>query len=79
MDPGQLLAALDQKLYFRSLDALLQMDGHGAFVWSAYLIATVVVLGMLLLPVRRKQKFLRQLSGELRRREGGPKARQEGD
>jgi heme exporter protein D len=67
-----LWSQLDQKLYFRSFDALLAMDGHGAFVWSAYLIATLVVLAILLRPVRRKQKFLQQLSGELKRRRGGP-------
>ena len=58
-------------MYFDSLDALLQMDGHGAYVWSAYAITLVVIVFMLLLPARRKKRFLRQLSAELRRSQGG--------
>ena len=30
----------------------LAMGGHGAFIWPAYLIATVVLLGLLILSVR---------------------------
>ncbi len=73
------LASLDQNLYFRSVDSLLDMDGHGAFVWSAYLISAVVLVAIVLVPVRRKRKFLSRLAGELKRREMGPTAMQEGD
>lgn len=79
MDLQGLLAPLDQKLYFRSVDALLEMDGHGAFVWSAYFIATLVVVAILLRPIRRRKKFLQRLSGELKRRQGGPIASSEVD
>jgi heme exporter protein D len=58
-------------MYFDSLDALLQMDGHGAYVWSAYAITLVVIVFILLSPARRKKRFLRQLSAELRRSQGG--------
>ncbi len=57
-------------MYFHSLDAVLHMDGHGAFVWSAYLITAAVVTVMLLAPRRRQRRFLRQLAGELRRQQG---------
>ena len=73
------LASLDQNLYFRSVDSLLDMDGHGAFVWSAYLITAVVLLAIVLVPVRRKRRFLGRLAGELKRRERGPTAMKEGD
>lgn len=73
------LARLDQNLYFRSVDSLMDMDGHGAFVWSAYLIAGLVLVAIVVVPVRRKRKFLNRLAGELKRREGGPKAMKEGD
>lgn len=79
MSVAQWFAQLDQNLYFRSVDALLDMEGHGAFVWSAYLITTLVVLAMLLLPLRRKRRFLRQLAGELKRREGSPRTKGGGD
>ena len=54
-------------MYFQSLDAILHMDGHGAFVWSAYLISTVVVLFILVSPGRRRRRFLKQLAGEAKR------------
>ena len=54
-------------MYFESLDALLHMDGHGAFVWAAYFITAVVVIGMLLLPRRREARLLKQYAGDLRR------------
>ena len=59
-------------MYFESFEALLHMDGHGAFVWTAYLITMVVVAAILIAPGRRKKKFLQQMAGELKRSQGTP-------
>jgi heme exporter protein D len=59
-------------MYFDSIGAMLTMDGHGVFVWSAYLITVVVVAALLVTPGRRRRKFLRGLAGELKRQQGGP-------
>ena len=59
-------------MYFDSVAAALAMDGHGAFVWSAYLITLVAVAALLVIPRRRERKILQQLAGELRRAEGRP-------
>ena len=59
-------------MYFDSIEALLSMDGHGGFVWTAYLITMVVIAGILIAPVRRKKKFLQQLAGELKRARAKP-------
>ncbi len=59
-------------MYFDSLQAVLEMDGHGAFVWAAYAITLVVLLLMLYTPRRRSRQQLRQLAGELRRQGGAP-------
>ena len=59
-------------MYFESFDALLHMDGHGVFVWAAYLITLVVIVSIFVLPLRRKSRFLRQMKGELRRAAGTP-------
>ena len=59
-------------MYFDSLQALLQMDGHGAFVWSAYTITLLVILFLLIAPRRRQARLLRDLAGELRRSQGAP-------
>ena len=54
-------------MYFDSISAALAMDGHGVFVWSAYLITTIAIASILVIPRRRERKFLKQLAGELRR------------
>jgi heme exporter protein D len=59
-------------MYFESVEQILRMDGHGAFVWSAYLITVVVLAGVLIAPGRRRKQFLRQLAGELKRSQGAP-------
>ncbi len=64
-------------MYFDSLQALVQMEGHGAFVWAAYAITFVVLLSMLLAPRRRSRRQLQQVAGELKRRQGAPSAKEE--
>jgi len=59
-------------MYFDSIESLIAMDGHGAFVWAAYLITVLVVATILVAPGRRQKKFLRQLAGELKRSQSGP-------
>ncbi len=57
-------------MYFQSLNELLHMDGHGAFVWTAYIITIAVIAVILVAPLRRQRGVLRQLAGELRRQQG---------
>jgi heme exporter protein D len=64
-------------MYFDSMETLLSMDGHGVFVWTAYLITMVVIAGILIAPLRRKRKFLLQLAGELKRTQAQPGNSQE--
>jgi heme exporter protein D len=56
-------------MYFQSLEALLHMDGHGVFVWSAYLLTSAVIALILVAPGRRKRRFLQQLAGEVKRQQ----------
>lgn len=64
-------------MYFENVEQILHMKGHGAFVWSAYLITTAVVTGVLIAPLRRRRLFLRQMAGELKRSQGAPNSTQE--
>lgn len=64
-------------MYFDSLDALLHMDGHGVYVWSAYLITLMVIVFIMLSPIRRKNRLLNEVAGELRRSEGAPSTDEE--
>ena len=66
-------------MYFDSVGAAIAMDGHGAFVWSAYGICLLVLVLTLLAPRRRQQKFLRQLAGEQKRQQQGLTANKEGN
>jgi heme exporter protein D len=54
-------------MYFDSISAALQMDGHGVYVWSAYFITIAVVATVLILPARREKAFLSELQGILKR------------
>lgn len=54
-------------MYFDSLDAVLTMGGHGAFVWTAYGVTAVVVALVLLLPARRRRRLLREVAAQLDR------------
>jgi heme exporter protein D len=54
-------------MYFDSLNAVLTMGGHGAYVWSVYLLTAIVIAGALIVPVRRSKRVLRQLAAEQKR------------
>ncbi len=54
-------------MQFDSLAAALEMNGHGGYVWSVYLIAALVVLFLLLGPVLRSQRIKLLRRGQLRR------------
>ncbi|AMO56313.1 hypothetical protein GZ77_05805 [Endozoicomonas montiporae] len=48
-------------MYFDNLASLLHMDGHGLFVWSAYLISLVVVLWNLVSPLVAHRRVLKTI------------------
>ena len=57
-------------MYFESVHALLAMDGHGVYVWSAYLVTVGVIAWTLLAPRYRRKRLLQQLTAELKRAQG---------
>jgi heme exporter protein D len=54
-------------MYFDSLRALIFMEGHGAYVWSAYGISLLVLALVLVGPWRRRRRVLAQVGANLRR------------
>ena len=45
-------------MYFDSLQQLIFMDGHGIYVWSAFIISLTVMLGLVVKPLcQKKQEF----------------------
>jgi heme exporter protein D len=45
-------------MQFESLAALWEMQGHGPYVWAAYAIALVVLVGVVWAPLARQRRFL---------------------
>jgi heme exporter protein C len=54
----------DRLMYFESLSAALAMNGHGAYVWSAYAITAFVLLQLMLAPRRGRRRLLRELRAD---------------
>lgn len=48
-------------MYFDSIHALLGMDGHGVYVWTAYLVTLATISYLLIAPMRRRRRFLASL------------------
>lgn len=45
-------------MYFDSLQQLVFMDGHGIYVWSAFIISLTVMVGLVVKPLcLKKQEF----------------------
>ena len=57
-------------MYFDSVQAVIEMEGHGAFVWSAYAMTVLVLIIMVMIPLKRRRRLLRDIGGEMRREEG---------
>lgn len=56
-------------MYFDSLQALIGMDGHGPYVWTAYAISLVTLAAMLVTPLGRRRRFLAQQAQIVRRQQ----------
>lgn len=54
-------------MYFATLQDVIHMNGHGAFVWAAYAISFTVLVALVLAPLGRTRRFLRDESRRLRR------------
>lgn len=54
-------------MQFDSVQHLLQMGGHGVFVWPAVVASSGVLLWLVIEPLRRQRALFREVSRELRR------------
>lgn len=53
-------------MYFADFAQLWHMDGHGPFVWSAYAIVLVVLIGLVRAPLVRRRRVLERVRSRLR-------------
>lgn len=59
-------------MYFDSFQAVLTMNGHGFYVWTAYFVTIVMIAIILIAPIVRRRRFLRQLAAQFKRAQGAP-------
>ncbi|MEH6616613.1 MAG: heme exporter protein CcmD [Porticoccus sp.] len=52
---------------FGSLSEFIQMDGHGPYVWAAYLISLLALLWLVVSPLYRKRKLMQEIVRQQRR------------
>ena len=57
-------------MYFDNFNAALAMGGHGFYVWLAYAVTLAVIAAVLIAPLRRRKRLLRQLAVEQQRARG---------
>ena len=50
-------------MQFDSVAALLDMGGHGVYVWSVVVVSVLVIVGLLVIPARSSRRFLAELRG----------------
>lgn len=53
---------------FESLQAFLEMDGHGVYVWTCYAVVFLTLLFIAIEPTMQRKRFIKQQQGLLRRR-----------
>lgn len=49
-------------MVFDNLSELWTMAGHGPYVWSAYAISFIVLVGLVIIPAKRYRQQLAQIS-----------------
>ncbi len=54
-------------MQFDSVSEILQMGGHGKYVWSAYFIALVTIVYLVWTPLIKHKQFFVEQRGRLRR------------
>ena len=53
-------------MYFGNFAQLWSMDGHGAYVWSAYAIVWLVLIVLLRAPLARRRRVLARVRARLK-------------
>ena len=54
-------------MQFATFQEAFHMAGHGPYVWFSYAVTVIVLIALVVYPISRKKKFLRQQADILRR------------
>jgi heme exporter protein D len=52
---------------FESINDFIQMSGHGYYVWSAYLISLIALAWLVVSPLIRRKKFMKEIARQQQR------------
>jgi heme exporter protein D len=66
-------------MYFDSIQQLIYMDGHGVYVWSAFLISVVVMLVLVVKPLSQTKKEFNNISLHIKLQQVNKEAMQQED
>lgn len=48
-------------MQFDSLQAFIEMGGHGVYVWAAYSVAAIVIIGLSIQPGMKRRAVLKAI------------------
>jgi heme exporter protein D len=66
-------------MYFDSLQAAIEMQGHGGFVWASYFVTITAIVILVVAPLLRRRKIERQLAAQFKRAQGAQTGRARGE
>ncbi len=55
-------------MHFETISDALFMDGHGLYVWAAYILSVLPIVLMIWLPILRMKRYWRWIDEEQSRR-----------
>mgnify|MGYP006100772835 CR=1 FL=1 len=56
-------------MYFENFTELIAMEGHGTYVWTVYILATLVCAALIVGLRLKKRRLVNDLDSQLRREE----------
>ena len=56
-------------MYFENFAALINMDGHGVYVWGSVAVTLAVMLWLVVAPVVSQRALLKEVSRDIQRQQ----------
>ena len=56
-------------MYFENVAALINMDGHGVYVWASVAVTLAVMLWLVIAPLISQGRLLKEVSRDIQRQQ----------
>ena len=56
-------------MYFENIAALINMDGHGVYVWTSVAVTLAVMLWLVIAPLISQGRLLKEVSRDIQRQQ----------